>query len=154
MMATKLMIIVTMFCLLISYLIDKKISVPLLLSALILICSGTFTILTGDSKYIKMKPTIVYLVFSAALYIGALKNMPLIQNVLGGVVSMKQEHWLNLSKRFAVYFLAMAIINEIVWRNFSDGIWVSFKVFGALPITFLFVLLQIPFLLRNQNTNQ
>jgi len=149
-LATKLMILVTIFCLLLSYVIDRKISVPLLLSAIILIVLGSITVLTGDSEYIKMKPTIVYVIFSCALYIFAKKERPLIKDLFGPVVSLKQEHWLILSKRFAGYFLSMAVVNEIVWRNFSDGVWVSFKVFGAFPITILFVALQIPFIMRNQ----
>jgi intracellular septation protein len=152
-MATKLMIIVTLFCLMISYLIDRKLSVPLMLSALILIVSGSVTLLTGDPKYIKMKPTIVYLIFSVALYIGAIKNKPIIKDVLGSVISMQEEYWISLSTRFALYFLGMALINEIVWRNFSEDMWVNFKVFGALPITLIFVAMQIPFILRNQITD-
>jgi intracellular septation protein len=148
-MATLLMIFVTAFCLLISYLIDKKISMPLLLSAGILLFSGGVTLLTGDAKYIKMKPTIVYLVFSIALYAGALKNKPIIKGIFGNVIALSEESWLNLSKRFAVYFLGMAAVNELIWRNYSENTWVKFKVFGALPITVLFVALQIPFILRN-----
>ena len=149
-LATKLMILVTIFCLLISYIIDRKVSVPLLLSAIILIVLGSVTILTGDSEYIKMKPTIVYLIFSASLYLFARKDKPLIKDLFGPVVSLSHQNWLILSKRFSGYFFCMAIINEIVWRNFSDSVWVSFKVFGALPITILFAALQIPFIMRNQ----
>jgi intracellular septation protein len=148
-MATVLMIFVTILCLLLSYLIDKKISVPLLISAGILLFSGGITLFTGDPKYIKMKPTIVYLIFSIALYVGALKNKPIIQGVLGGVFSLSQENWLNLSKRFAIYFLGMALANEFIWRNYSESTWVKFKVFGAFPLTLLFVAFQLPFILRN-----
>lgn len=146
-LATKLMILVTVFCLIISYIIDKKISIPLLLSALILIVLGSITILTGNSEYIKMKPTIVYTIFSGALYFFARQKKPLIKDLFGPVFTLEEEHWIILSKRFAGYFFSMAIINEIVWRNFSDSMWVNFKVFGALPITILFVGLQMPFIL-------
>jgi intracellular septation protein len=149
-LATKLMILVTIFCLLLSYVIDRKVSIPLLLSAFILIILGSITVLTGNSEYIKMKPTIVYVIFSSALYLFAKKEKPLMKDLLGQVISLKDEDWLTLSKRFAVYFLSMAIINEIVWRNFSDNVWVNFKVFGALPITVIFFALQLPFIMRNQ----
>lgn len=149
-LATKLMILVTIFCLLLSYLIDKKISIPLLLSAFILILLGSITIFTGNPEYIKIKPTIVYVIFSAALYTAALKNKPLIKDILGNVINISDANWLILSKRFAFYFFAMAIINELVWRNFSTDTWVNFKVFGALPITCIFVGLQIPFIVRHQ----
>jgi intracellular septation protein len=149
-LATKLMILVTILCLFFSYLIDKKISIPLLLSAFILIVLGSITIFTGHSGYIKMKPTIVYLIFSLALHIAAIKNKPLMRDILGSVVNLQHNHWLILSKRFAYYFLAMAVINEIVWRNFSTNLWVNFKVFGALPITVVFVACQAPFIMRHQ----
>jgi intracellular septation protein len=152
-MATKLMIAVTILCLIISYIIDKRISMPLLLSAIILIVTGSVTLLTGDPKYIKMKPTIVYLIFSLALYVSTLKNRPLMKDILGNLFVMDNKHWINLSTRFAGYFLFMALTNEIVWRYFSESTWVNFKVFGALPITVIFVLLQVPFILRNQITD-
>ena len=152
-LATKLMILVTILCLFLSYLIDKKISIPLLLSAFILVILGSITIFTGNPGYIKMKPTIVYIIFSAVLHIAAIKNKPLIKDIIGNVFTLKHEHWIILSKRFAYYFLTMAILNELVWRNFSTDIWINFKVFGALPITFLFIGAQIPFIMRNQ-TNQ
>ena len=153
-LATKLMICVTSVCLAISYWVDKKVSIPLLLSAVVLMISGIITIATGDSKYIKMKPTIVYLIFSGALYIFARREVPLIKNLLGQVIEMKNENWIVLSKRFAVYFVGMAIINEIIWRNFSDNFWVNFKVFGALPITLAFLALQLPFIIQNQITSK
>src|SRR6476619_2061333 len=123
-LATALMLLVTIICLGVSYLIDKKISTLLLVSSLILLILGAITLFTGDSMYIKMKPTIAYLVLSSILYLGARKGKALIKNVLGEVLSMDHQSWIILSKRFAFYLLGMAILNEFIWRNFSENVWV------------------------------
>jgi intracellular septation protein len=148
-LATLWMVIATASCLLISYLVDKKISMVLLISGFILLISGSITLLTGDSMYIKMKPTLVYIIFCIILWIGARKNeKPFISYVLGSAFKMEDSHWIVLSRRFAFYFFIMAVANEIVWRNFSESFWVNFKVFGAIPITAVFTAIQIPFLMK------
>lgn len=144
--ATMWMVSVTVIALIVSYMIDKKISMPLLISGGILLVSGSVTLLSGDSSYIKMKPTFVYLIFASILLFGILNKKPLVKTILSHAFRMDDKHWMVLSKRFAFYFFMMAIINEIVWRNFAEDTWVNFKVFGALPITALFVALHIPFL--------
>ena len=151
-MATLFMIVVTIVSLIISYMIDKKLSMPLLISGSVLLISGSVTLLSGDPMYIKMKPTIVYIVFCVVLMVGVINKKTIVKNILGAAFVMDDEHWITLSKRFAVYFFLMAIINEIVWRNYSETFWVSFKVFGAVPITLIFVLLQLPFLRSHSKT--
>lgn len=148
-LATALMVLSTMICLLISYLIDKKVSALLLVSSVILLILGAVTLMTGDSMYIKIKPTIAYLILSGILYFGIRKNKPLMKNVMGEVVSMNHESWMTLSKRFALYLLGMAVLNEFIWRNFSESTWVTFKVFGMFPITLVFVGLQVPFIMKS-----
>jgi intracellular septation protein len=134
-------------------LIDKKISIPLMISGVVLLFSGGITLLSGDPAYIKMKPTIVYCIFGIILYIGYFLKRPLIKSVLGSAFSMTESNWLILSRRFAYYFFLMSMINEIIWRNFSESFWVNFKVFGAVPITLVFIFLQAPFLIRNKQDN-
>ena len=97
-----------------------------------------------------MKPTILYLIFTAILFITGYKGKPAIKFVLGHSIKLReQDNWLQLNFRFMIFFLAMAIINELVWRNFSENAWVNFKVFGALPLTLFFTVLQLPFIMRN-----
>lgn len=144
--ATLWMVVVTVVSLIFSYLIDKRISMPLLISGSILLVSGSITLLSGDAMYIKMKPTIVYLVFASILSIGVMNEKPFIKAILSHAFQMDDKHWLVLGKRFAGYFFMMAAVNEFIWRNFSEGFWVNFKVFGAVPITMLFIVMQIPFL--------
>jgi intracellular septation protein len=148
--ATMLMLVVTVTGLIVSYLIDKKISMPLLISGVVLLTTGTLTLAIGDSRFIKMKPTIVYLAFCGILFYGVFKKKGFIQFVFGSLIKVKEEAWIELSKRFGMYFLLMAILNEFVWRNYSESFWVSFKVFGFAPITFIFVLCQIPYLYKHQ----
>lgn len=149
--ATMWMVSVTIISLIASYMIDKKISMPLLISGGILLVSGSVTLLSGDSSYIKMKPTLVYLIFASILFFGICNKKPFAKTILSHAFSMDDRYWMTLSKRFAFYFFMMAIINEILWRNFSEDTWVNFKVFGALPITVLFGLFQIPFLQKHAN---
>ncbi len=153
-MATLLMVTVTTMSLFVSYMIDKRISMPLLISGFVLLLSGCVTLISGDPSYIKMKPTIVYMVFCGILIVGALNKKSFVKNLLGNIFIMEEKYWLTLSRRFAAYFFAMAIINEIVWRNYSESFWVNFKIFGAVPITFLFVLTQVPFLQKHNTKSK
>ena len=148
--ATLWMVVVTILSLIVSYVIDKKLSMPLMISGVTLLLSGTVTLISGDPMYIKMKPTIVYMVFGLILLVGYMRNRPFIKHVLGSAFKMEDHHWLVVSLRFAYYFFGMALVNEFVWRNFSESFWVNFKVFGAVPITFVFIMFQIPFLLKNK----
>ncbi|NDB83045.1 MAG: septation protein A [Alphaproteobacteria bacterium] len=151
--ATILMLLVTLLGLVVSYLIDKKISIPLLISGGVLLSTGSITIFSGDPSFIKMKPTIVFGIFSLILFFGVLRNQGLVKYVLGTAIQMEERAWKSLSIRFASYLLFSALLNEYIWRNYSESFWVNFKVFGFAPMTLIFVALQIPFLLRNQKNN-
>lgn len=148
--ATLYMVIVTAISLLVSYLIDRKLSIPLMISGVVLLISGSITLFSGDPSFIKMKPTIVYGIFGTILYAGYWMKKPMIKAVLGSAFTMSLSNWMTLTRRFAWYFYTMAIINEVIWRNFSENFWVNFKVFGAVPITLLFIFTQAPFLMKNK----
>lgn len=147
--ATAIMIAVTIICLSISYYVDRKISKPLLISGVILLISGSITIVSQDPKYIKMKPTFVYLIFSGVILYGLWKNNLYVKQALGGSISINDKAWVTLSQRFAVYFIMIAILNEVIWRYYSEAFWVNFKIFGVAPITLVFIALQLPFIYRN-----
>lgn len=149
-MATMLMLAVTGVGLIISYIIDRRISMPLLISGSVLLLTGSITLVSGDPMFIKMKPTIVNFVFGAILLAGYLKGNGLIKYVFASAIKMSDQCWIILSKRFSYYFFTVAIINELVWRNYPEEFWVNFKVFGFVPLTVLFILLQTPFIYRNQ----
>ena len=147
------MLIASIASITICYLIEKKVQTFSLVSSGILLISASFTLISGNAVFIKIKPTILYIIFGGSFLISAIKNRPLMKYLLKGAVPLQEKSWNILSYRFAAFFLLMAVVNELVWRNCAEVTWVKFKVFGALPITLLFILLQVPFLLKNKLPN-
>ena len=119
-----------------------------LVSAVIVLVFGGLTLYLHDDTFIKLKPTIVYTMFAVLLLGGLVTGKPVLAFLFGPVFHLTEEGWRKLTLRWAVFFIAMAVLNELVWRNFSTDTWVSFKVFGFLPITFLFALAQVPLMQR------
>jgi intracellular septation protein len=150
--ATLYMVIATAISLVISFIIEKKIPVMPLISTSILVVFASLTLFSGDSQFIKMKPTIVNLIFAAILYFGIIFDKQILKYVLGKAITLEEKAWKTLSIRWAIFFTILAILNEIVWRNFSEELWVNFKVFAVIPITIIFTALQIPFIQKNTIT--
>lgn len=149
-LATFWMVVVTMFSLVASYLLTRKLAKMPLISALILGVFGTITVFSGNDYFIKIKPTLLNLTFAIILLFGYFTKKPLISYLFGGELKLKnQEAWHQLSMRWAMFFIFLAIINEVIWRNFSLDFWVNFKVFGVLPLSIIFTISQIPFILKN-----
>ncbi|MEE8633409.1 MAG: septation protein A [Methyloceanibacter sp.] len=126
----------------------RKVPIMPLVSAALVLTFGGLTLYLHDDTFIKLKPTIVYTLFAVLLLGGLVFRKPVLELLFGPVFNLTGEGWRKLSLRWAVFFLAMAVINEFVWRNFSTNIWVSFKAFGFLPLTFLFAMAQVPLLQR------
>lgn len=134
-----------------SYAFAKKINGIMLISVLLLIVSATLTVVSGNSIFIKMKPTILYCIFAGILFVTMFTGSPAIKYALGDAIYLKEEkNWRQLNMRCMLFFIFMAIINELIWRFFGEDTWVNFKVFGAIPLTLLFVLLQIPYIMRHK----
>lgn len=148
--ATLFMLIVSLISLIAYYFINGKIHNFSLVSSGVLLISAAITLATGNSMFIKIKPTILYIIFGLAFLISALKNRPLMKYLLNSALPLQESSWNILSYRFATFFLIMAIANEFIWRNFEESTWVNFKVFGVLPLTIIFILSQIPFLMKNK----
>ncbi|MEZ5828477.1 MAG: septation protein A [Hyphomicrobiales bacterium] len=125
-----------------------KVPVMPLVSAVIVLVFGGLTLYLRDDTFIKLKPTIVYTMFAVLLLAGLVTNKPVLALLFGPVFNLTEEGWRKLTLRWAVFFVVMAVINEIVWRNFSTDTWVSFKAFGFLPITLLFAMAQVPLMQR------
>jgi intracellular septation protein len=125
-----------------------KVPVMPLVSAVVVLVFGGLTLYLQDETFIKLKPTIVYSMFAGLLAGGLLLRKPLLELLFGPVFSLTEEGWRKLTFRWMAFFVAMAIVNEVVWRNFSTDAWVSFKAFGFLPLTFLFAIAQVPLLQR------
>ena len=140
--ATKTFVITTFIALIISYLYFKKISTPLLITSFLVLIFGGLTIFFKDPTFIKLKPTIVYFLFSLFLFVGLALKKNFLQIYLSNLIKINDTGWNILTKRWGIFFLLMALLNETIWRNFSTDFWVSFKVFGFLPLTIIFTLLQ------------
>ena len=127
---------------LLQWRLSGEISRMQILTLILVIVFGGLTIWLNDPKFLKMKPTILYVFFAGALGIGLLQGKSYLEYVLGQALPMKPEGWMILTKRVALFFLALAILNEIIWRTQSETFWVSFKTFGLTAGVFLFFMTQ------------
>lgn len=152
--ATISLIIVTAIVLVISYILTKKIAIVPLLSALILGFFGGLTIFYDNEIFIKTKPTIVNLCFAVILFFGYFNKKPLLQYLFGSAMNISHKAWMVLSFRWGCFFVFLAILNEIIWRNFPTEFWVKFKVFGMLPCSILFALLNMPYIAKEINKEE
>ena len=134
--------IATIIAVLFSYIIEKKIPIMPTVGAVIILIFGGLTIYFDNETFFKMKPTIINLLFAGILYGGIILNKSLLRYLLGAALKLQDEGWDILTKRWIGFFIALAILNEIIWRTQTTDIWVNFKVFGILPITFIFTLAQ------------
>lgn len=149
-LATFWMIVVTAVSLTASYFMTRRLAKMPLISALLLGIFGSITVFSGNDIFIKIKPTLLNLVFATILLYGYFAKKPLISYLFGGELKLKsQEAWHQLSLRWALFFIFLAFLNEIIWRNFSLDFWVNFKVFGVLPISIIFTIMQVPFIIKN-----
>nr|WP_107357347.1 septation protein A [Rhodopseudomonas palustris] len=131
-----------------SYVVTRHVPVMALVTAVVVLVFGTLTLVLHDETFIKMKPTIVYALFGAVLGGGLLFGRSFIAIMFDQVFNLTAEGWRKLTLRWALFFFAMAVLNEAVWRTQSTDFWVNFKVFGAVPLTMLFALLQMPLIKR------
>ena len=120
-----------------SYLILKTISKMAIITAVVVIIFGFLTVWFRNPVFIKMKPTIIYVSFSLILTIGLLRKKSFLQSLMGSALNMEDKGWLILTKRVTIFFIILAVLNEVVWRYFGQDQWVNFKTFG-LPIMTLF----------------
>jgi intracellular septation protein len=144
--ATAVFMIATVLALAIGYLLTRHIPIMPLVSAVIVLVFGSLTLYLQDDTFIKIKPTIIYALFGAVLLGGQLMGKQLLAIVFDQVFHLNQDGWRKLTIRWALFFFALAVLNEIIWRTQSTDTWVAFKAFGFLPLTFVFAALQYPLL--------
>lgn len=147
--ATAVLVVASVITLGISRIMFGKIPMMPLVSTGLIVVFGGLTIALQDKTFVKMKPTIVYFLFAGILTVGIFLKKPFIKYVIGQAIQMRDTGWMALTYRWIGFFVFMAILNELVWRNFSESLWVNFKVFGALPLTLLFGMCQIPLMQRH-----
>ena len=135
--ATKVFVPTLIVSSVLSYLILKTISKMAIITAVVVIIFGFLTVWFRNPVFIKMKPTIIYVSFSLILTLGLLRKKSFLQSLMGSALNMEDRGWLILTKRVTIFFLILAVLNEVVWRYFGQDQWVNFKTFG-LPIITLF----------------
>jgi intracellular septation protein len=130
----------------VSYALTRHFPIMTIVTAVIVVVFGGLTLILHDATFIKVKPTIIYALFGAILGGGLIFNKPLLGVLLDSMFQLTEEGWRKLTLRWALFFFALAILNEIVWRNTSTDVWVDFKVFVVTPLTLIFGALQVPLL--------
>src|ERR1700691_1861317 len=129
-----------------SYVLTRRLPIMPVVTAIIVLIFGGLTLFLHNDTFIKIKPTIIYALFGAVLLGGLAFGKPLLGVVFDSLFHLTAEGWRKLTVRWALFFLVLAVLNEIVWRNTSTNIWVDFKVFGVMPLTLVFGALQYPLL--------
>jgi len=146
--ATAAIIIATIIALLVSIVVERRIPMMPLITAGIIGVFGGLTLWLNDETFIKMKPTIIQLIFGLVLIGGLLFNRLFFKSLMGSVWKMTDKGWRIMTLRFSMFFFLSAALNEIIWRTQSTDFWVNFKVFGLMGLTLVFVLAQLPLLQR------
>ena len=129
--------------LILTWLILKKIAIMPLVTGVVVLVFGGLTLWLQDDTFIKIKPTITNSLFAAVLLGGLLFGQSLLKYVFGDVYKLRPEGWSKLTLNWGLFFVVLAIINEVLWRNFSTDIWVAFKVWGVMPLTVIFSITQV-----------
>ena len=135
--------------LLVSYTMTRQWPIMPVVTAIVVVVFGGLTLALHDETFIKLKPTIIYVLFGTVLLGGLAFGKPLLGMVFDSVFNLTEEGWRKLTLRWALFFLALAIVNEAIWRTQSTDFWVNFKVFGVIPLTFIFAALQYPLMMKH-----
>ena len=138
-------IVATLIALIVIYFLEKKIPMVPLVSGILITFFGGLTIYFDNKIFFYMKPTIINILFATILFFGKyFTQKPLLKIFFQSAFHLEDEGWKKLNYRWIIFFLSVAILNEIVWRTQTEAFWVNFKVWGLLPISFLFAMSQIP----------
>ena len=150
MAATAVIVAASLVALALTWFYERRVPMMPLVTAGVVTVFGGLTLWLQDETFIKMKPTIVQLIFAAVLLGGLAFGKPLLKPLFGKMMpAMSDEGWHGLTFRYGLFFIAMAVLNEIVWRTQSTDFWVNFKVFGIMALTIGFIMLQMPFMNRH-----
>ncbi len=137
-------IIATLIALILVWILEKKIPMVPLISGILITLFGGLTIYFDNPVFLYMKPTIINILFGLALLFGKyITDEPVLKKIMGKSIMLSDIGWHLLNKRWMLFFFALAILNELVWRTQTEEFWVNFKVWGILPITFIFTAFQI-----------
>ena len=144
-------ILATIISLIIVWFIEKKIPMVPLISGVLITFFGGLTIYFDNAIFIYIKPTIINILFGLTLLFGKFfTDEPILKKLMGKSISITPQGWELLNKRWMYFFFFIAILNELVWRTQSEEFWVNFKVWGLLPITFIFTAFQVPLISKHK----
>ena len=143
------LIVSTLICSAIYYFLLKELPITSIIAAVLVTLMGGLTIYFQDEYFIKVKPTLLNLLFALILYAGHVFNRPFIKYLMGKTIQLTEVGWRLVTVRWIYLFIFLAILNEIVWRTQSTDFWVKFKVFGILPIILVFTFFQIPLIQKH-----
>ena len=146
--ATGVFMVAVLAAMVASYIVTRHVPMMAIVTAVVVFVFGALTLILHDETFIKMKPTIVYTLFAAILAGGLLFNRSFIAIMFDQMFNLTPHGWRILTVRWAVWFFAMAVLNEIIWRTQSTDFWVGFKVFGMVPLTMVFAMTQMPLIKR------
>lgn len=151
--ATGVFMVAILISLTLTWLLERRLPILPLVTGVVVLVFGGLTLILQDELFIKLKPTIVNTLFAAILFGGLFWGKSFLKSLMGSMFRMTDQGWRLLTIRWAIFFIVLAVLNEIVWRNTSTDTWVSFKVFGIMPLTILFSLSQLPAMNRHQLPN-
>ncbi|KZK87321.1 Intracellular septation protein [Pseudovibrio sp. W64] len=147
--ATAAFMVAITISLTVSYILTRHLPVMPVVSGVVVLVFGALTLYLQDDLFIKLKPTIVNTLFGSILLGGLFFGKSLLGYVFDSAFKLDAEGWRKLTMRWGLFFFVLALINEFVWRNFSTDFWVDFKVFGFMPITMVFTMMQLPLIQKH-----
>lgn len=150
MIGTAAFMVATLIAVGVSLKLEKRLPLMPLVSCFFVLLFGGLTLALDDALFIKIKPTVVNLLFASILFVGLATGRGFLKLLMGTMLELDDAGWRKLTLRWAVFFIVLAILNEVVWRSFSTDTWVNFKVFGLMPLTLVFAMAQVPLIMKHQ----
>ncbi|MBT3534022.1 MAG: septation protein A [Rhodospirillaceae bacterium] len=148
--ATGVFMVAIFLSLTVTWMLERRLPTLPLVTGIFVLVFGGLTLILQDELFIKLKPTIVNTLFAVILLGGLLWGKSFLKSLMGSMFSMTDQGWRILTIRWALFFIVLAVLNEIVWRNTTTDNWVSFKVFGIMPLTLIFSIMQLPTMNRHR----
>ena len=148
-LATGVFMVAMLISLAVSWVLTRHLAVMPLITGIVVLVMGGLTLWLQDDTFIKIKPTIVNLFFGGVLLTGLMFGRSLLAYVFDSAFALDAEGWRKLTLRWGLFFLVLAVLNEVVWRTQSTDFWVAFKVWGIMPLTMVFAMAQLPMMQRH-----